>query len=326
MSIAKPVTLLLLTLATSQAAASEAGARNYPSKPITIIVAYKAGGTNDIIARQVATKMSMNLGVSVIVENRPGAAGNIGVRYVAQAAPDGYVIAAVPVGNLSINQWVFADPGYDPEQDFAPITLAGTVPNVIVVNPSLPAAGIKELIAYAKKHPTAINFASMSSGSTGHLCGELFKLRSGIDMVHVPYPGAAPALTDLMGGHVQMMCDNVTNASSYIKAGKLKALGVTTLERVKGLEQVPTLDEQGMDGFEATSWFGFVAPAKTPKAILKTLNAEIVKALHDPDVKQQLEQQGLNVVGNTQDEFAQFITAETKKWRQVVQQAGVKLD
>lgn len=296
----------------------------YPSRAISVIVPYAAGGTNDVLARLVANKMSNQLGVSVLVENRPGAGGNIGARHVTAAEPDGYTIGAVPVGVLAINQWVYSDPGFDAQKDLIPITLAGHVPNVIVATPSLPANTIAELIEYAKAHPGEISFASMGTGTTGHLCAELFKLQTQTDMPHVPYKGAAPALTDLMGGHVQLMCDNLTNALPHIQSVKIKALAVTSSARAPKLPDVPTVQEAGLKDFEATAWFGFAAPARTPADRLETLNAAIVKALNDPDVQQKLEGLGMDVVGNTTAEFAAFVNSETGKWREVVERSGAK--
>lgn len=305
-------------------AGSGALAQGYPAKPISIIVPYAAGGTNDLLAREVSAKLSVSMGVPVVVENRSGAGGNIGARHVARAAPDGYTLGAVPVGVLSINQWIYADAGFDPAKDLAPITMAGSVPNVLTVNPSLPVHNVEELIQYARAHPGKLSFASMGVGTTGHLCGEMLKMLTKVDITHVPYKGAAPALSDLLAGHVQMMCDNLTNAMPHIKAGKLRALAVTSLKRAPMLPDTPTLSEAGVEGFEATAWFGFVAPAATPRPIIDKLNAELVKALRDPEVGQRLANLGLMTVADTPEEFARFISSETKKWKEVVQRSGAK--
>ncbi|MDX3904397.1 MAG: tripartite tricarboxylate transporter substrate binding protein [Pigmentiphaga sp.] len=298
----------------------------YPARPISIVVPYPAGGTNDIIARVVGARMAESMGVPVIVENRAGAGGNIGARHVARAPADGYVLGAVPAGVLAINQWVYPDAGFDPAVDLAPVGLAGSVPNVFVVNPALPVGSIQELVASAKQNPGKLNFASMGTGTTGHLCGEMFRMLTGTDIAHVPYKGAAPAMADLLAGHVGLMCDNLTNALPHIQAGKLKALAVTSLERTPMLPSVPTLDEAGVKGFEATAWFGFVAPGGTPPAVVERLNAEIGAALKDEQVQKRLTQQGLTIQPMLPGAFSAFIAAETRKWREVVQRSNIRAD
>jgi tripartite-type tricarboxylate transporter receptor subunit TctC len=297
----------------------------WPTKPITIIVPYGAGGTNDIIARIVANKLTTSLGQSVVVENKPGAGGNIGAAMVARAPADGYTLLTAPVSLLSINKYVYSNPGYDAEK-FAPITMAGRVPNVLLVSPAIPANNIGELIRYAKANPSKLSFASMGSGTSGHLSGEMFKMLADIDIQHVPYKGSAPALNDLLGGHVQMMFDNMPTALPLVKAGKLKAFAVTSEGRAGLLPEVPTLAEAGVKGFEATAWFGFVAPAGTPAPVLDRLNTEMVKILHDPAMRAELTAMGVTVAGNSRAEFSKLIADESRKWKQVVEKSGTKAD
>ena len=248
----------------------------FPSRPITIVVPYAPGGTNDIMARAVAGKMQESVGQSVVVENRPGAGGNIGAAYVAKSAPDGHTILTASVGVYSINQWMQKLP-YDPEKDFAPITNGGSVPNMLIVHPSVPVKDVKELIAFAKARPGKVAFASMGSGTTGHLSGELFKQLANADILHVPYKGSAPALQDLLGGQVQLMFDNMPTAIKLAQSGKVKGLALTSLQPHPLAPGVPTLDQAGLKGFDVTAWFGFAAPAGTPKIfrkLYKTKSAE----------------------------------------------------
>lgn len=315
-----------LIVATMLYTSLSASAESYPTRLITLVVPYAAGGTNDIIARAVANKLSSSLGKPVIVENRSGAGGNVGSSSVAKAAPDGYTLLTAPIGILAINKWLYKNLGYDPEKEFAPITLAGSVPNVLLANPSVPARDIKELIAYAKANPNKITFASMGTGTTGHLNGEMLKILANVDIQHVPYRGSAPALQDLLGGHVNIMFDNLPTALPLVKAGQLKAFAVTSAARSESLPDVPTLSEAGVAGFEATAWFGFVAPAGTPAEILDLLNSEMVKALKDPEVAEKLKAQGISISANTRAEFTAVIARESKRWKEVVDRAGVKVE
>jgi tripartite-type tricarboxylate transporter receptor subunit TctC len=315
-----------LVLALALCTAFSASAQTYPSRPITIVVPYGAGGTNDIIARAVAQKLSVSMGQSVIVENKPGAGGNVGAQFVARAPADGYTLLTAPIGILAINKWVYKNMGFDPDKDLTPITMAGHVPNVLLVNASVPAANIGELMRYGKANPAKLSFASMGSGTTGHLSGEMYKMLAGIDMQHVPYKGSAPALNDLLGGHVNMMFDNLPTALPLVKSGKLKAFAVTSAVRTPLLPDVPTLAEAGVKGFEATAWFGFVAPAATPPAILDRLNAEMVKALTEPTARADFAAQGVTIVANSRAEFSKLIAEESVKWKKVVEQSGAKAD
>jgi tripartite-type tricarboxylate transporter receptor subunit TctC len=295
------------------------------SKPITIVVPYAPGGTNDIMARAVAGRMQESIGQSVVVENKPGAGGNIGAAHVAKSAPDGHTILTASVGVYAINKWMQKLP-YDPEKDFAPITNGGSVPNMLIVHPSVPVQDVRELIAFARANPGKVAFASMGSGTTGHLSGELFKQMAGADLLHVPYKGSAPALQDLLGGQVQLMFDNMPTAIKLAQSGKVKGLALTSLQPHPLAPGIPTLDAAGLKGFDVTAWFGFVAPAGTPKPVIDRLNAEMVKALRDPAVAESLTKLGVTIIADTPEHFAAYMAAESGKWREVVQRAGVKLD
>jgi tripartite-type tricarboxylate transporter receptor subunit TctC len=323
MVLARIVSSLVLGLAALSAAAQAP----WPAaRSITIVVPYGPGGTNDIIARALAARLTPALGQNVVVENKPGAGGNLGAQFVAKSPADGYTLLTAPVSLLSINKWVYPNMGFDPEKDLAPITMAGRVPNVLLVHPSVPVATMGELVKYLQANPHKLSFASMGSGTSGHLSGEMFKMLAQVDMQHVPYKGSAPALNDLLGGHVQMMFDNLPTALPLAKSGKLKAFAVTSATRSPLLPDVPTLAEAGVRGFEATAWFGFVAPAGTPAPILDRLNAEMVKALNDRAFRAELTAQGVEVVGNSRAEFTQLIADESRKWRQVVEKSGAKAD
>jgi len=298
----------------------------YPTKPIRIVVPFPAGGTTDILARAVAQKLTETLGQSVVVDNRPGAGGNIGAELVAKSPPDGYTLLMGTVGTHAINPSLYAKMPYDHVKDFVPVILVAGVPNVLVVNPSVPANSVQELIAYIKANPGKVNFASSGSGTSIHLSGELFKTMAGVSMTHVPYKGSTPALTDLMGGQVQLMFDNLPSSLPQIKAGKLRALAVTSAQRASALPDVPTVAEAGLPGFEASSWFGLLAPAGTPKDIVTKLNAEVAKWLATPEAREKLASQGAIAAGQSPDDFTRHIAAETAKWQKVVKESGAKVD
>jgi len=306
--------------------AALACAQTYPTKPIRLVVPFPPGGATDILARDVAQKLTEAWGQSVIVDNRPGAGGNIGSELVAKSAPDGYTLEMGTVGTHAINASLYAKMPYDHVKDFTPVILVAGVPNVLVVNPALPANSVAELIAYAKANPGKLNFASSGNGTSIHLSGELFKVMAGVQITHIPYKGSAPALQDLLSGQVQMMFDNLPPSLPQIKAGKLRALAVTSLIRAPALPDVPTLSESGLPGFEASSWFGILAPAGTPAPIVAKLNAEIAKWLATPEAKEKLAKQGANAAGGTPDDFAKHIAAETAKWAKVVKDSGAKID
>ena len=306
--------------------AAWASAQPYPTKSIRIVVPFPPGGATDILARDVAQKLTEAWGQQVIVDNRPGAGGNIGSELVAHSAPDGYTLEMGTVGTHAINASLYAKMPYDHVKDFAPVILVAGVPNVLVVNLGVPANSVAELIAYAKANPGKLNFASSGNGTSIHLSGELFKVMAGVQMTHVPYKGSAPALQDLLGGQVQLMFDNLPPSLPQIKAGKLRALAVTSLTRAPAIPDVPTVAEAGLPGFEASSWFGILAPAGTPPAIVARINAEIAKWLATPEAKEKLAKQGANAAGGTPDDFAKHIATETAKWAKVVKDSGAKID
>lgn len=305
--------------------ATPALAQKFPDRPITIVVPYGPGGTNDIVAREVAQKIQEQFGQPVVVENKPGANGALGTGFVARSKPDGYTILIAPSSVLAINEWLYKDLPYNVEKDFQPLSLAGTTPNILVVHPSVPANNIAEFIALAKSKPGSIAYASMGAGSTGHLNGELFRALTGADIKHIPYKGSGPALNDLLAGQVQAMFDNLSTALTHVKAGKLKGLGVTSLERSAMAPEIPTI-ASSVKGFDATSWFGFLAPKATPKPVIDQLSAAIIKALNAPDVRERLVKGGLTMVANKPEEFAAFIRAEKVKWGDVVKKANVKIE
>ena len=298
----------------------------YPTKPIRLVVPFPAGGATDIFAREVAKHLTEAWGQSVVVDNRPGAGGNIGSELVAKSAPDGYTLEMGTVGTHAINASLYSKMPYDHIKDFVPVILVAGVPNVLEVNPSVPVNSVQELIAYAKANPGKLNFASSGSGTSIHLSGELFKVMAGVQMTHVPYKGSAPALSDLLGGQVQLMFDNLPPSLPQIKAGKLRALAVTSSTRAPALPDVPTVAEAGLPGFEASSWFGVLAPAGTPPAIVAKLNAEIAKWLTTPEAKEKLAAVGANIASGTPEDFARHIQAETAKWAKVVKESGAKVD
>jgi tripartite-type tricarboxylate transporter receptor subunit TctC len=298
----------------------------YPSKPIRFVVAFPPGGGTDIIARSIAQKLSERLAQQVVVDNRPGAGGNIGTDIVAKSAPDGYTMLMGSAGPLAINASLFTSMPFDPQRDLAPVTLAATTPNVLVVHPSLNVASVGELVALAKHNPGKINFASSGFGTPAQLAGELFNSMAGVKLVHVPYKRAAPALADLLGGQVQLMFSTMPPALPHVKDGKLRALAVTSLKRSPAAPELPTLDEAGLPGFEANTWHGVVLPAGVQREIIAKLNREIVAILHLPDVVERLEGQGAEPLGSTPEEFAAYIRSETAKWAKVVRESGAKAE
>ncbi len=303
-----------------------AQAQAFPSRPITVVVPYLPGGTNDIIVRTLTPKLTETLGQAVVIENRPGAGGNLGAAYVAKAKPDGHTLVIASVGVFAINKWMAKESGFDPDKDLVPVVNTGSVPNMLLVHPSVPVSSVKDLVALAKAKPNTINFASMGSGSTGHLCGEMFKMAVQVQATHIAYKGSAPALQDLLAGTVQMMFDNLPTALPRAKNGQLKGLAVTSAKRNSLAPEIPTMDEAGVPGYEATAWFGVAAPAGTPKAVVDRLNMEFVKALRDPQNAQKLEALGLAMATDSPEGFAAFIAAESQKWRKVVVASGARAD
>ena len=321
--------LALATLATAAAAALlplAANAQAYPSKPITIIVPFSAGGTTDILARVVGQALTAELGQSVIIDNRAGAGGNIGGQLAARSQADGYTLFMGTVGTHAINESLYKKMPFDPIKDFAPLSRVANVPNLLVAHPSQPVKTVPEMIAYAKANPGKITFGSSGSGSSIHLSGELFKSMAKVDMVHIPYKGSAPAVNDLLGNQIAIMFDNMPSAIQHVRAGKLHAIAVTTAKRSPELPNVPTIAEAGVPGYEATSWFGLFAPAATPAPIVAKLNKAIVKVLGQADVKQKIADQGGEIVAETPAQFAAFIKAETVKWGKVVKDSGASVD
>jgi tripartite-type tricarboxylate transporter receptor subunit TctC len=315
---------VLLSLAATLAAAP-ALADSYPTKPITIIVPFPPGGTTDVLARTVGQKLGDVLGQPVIVENRPGAGATIGAAYVAHAHPDGYTLLMGAVHH-TIATSVYSSLPYDFQKDLTPVTVVALVPNVLAINPSVPARNVQELIAYGKAHPGALNFGSNGQGTAQHLIGEEFSLMTGVKMVHVPYKGSAPLVTDLMAGQIQLSFDTITPDLPQIKAGKLRPLAVTTARRSPALPDVPTLAEAGLSGFDMGSWFGILAPAKTPKEIVARLNAEIVKILNQPDVQKTFADIGAQKVGDSPAQMAALIKSDTGKYGTLARKIGVKID
>lgn len=301
-------------------------AQAYPTKPVTIIVPFAAGGTTDILARIIGQALTAELGQSVVVDNRAGAGGNFGGQAAAKAAPDGHTLFMGTVGTHAINASLYKKMPFDPVKDFAPLTRVANVPNLLVANPAQPYKSVKDLIAYAKANPGKVNFGSSGNGSSIHLSGELFKSLAKVDMQHVPYKGSAPAVTDLLGNQIDIMFDNMPSAIQHVRSGKLAPLAVTTAKRSPELPNVPTIAEAGVPGYEATSWFGMFAPAGTPAPVLAKLNAAIVKVLAQPDVKKKINEQGAEVYSETPEQFAAFIQAESVKWGKVVKESGASLD
>jgi tripartite-type tricarboxylate transporter receptor subunit TctC len=303
----------------------------WPARPVRIVVPFAAGGTTDILARALAPELSRVFGQPFIIENKPGAGGNVGADNVAKSAPDGYSLLMGTVGTHAINPSLYPKMPYDHVKDFVPITLVAGVPNVLVMNPAKAEAyGIKsvpELIRYAKANPGKLNMASSGNGTSIHLSGELFKTMTGTFMVHFPYRGSGPALLDLIGGNMDLMFDNLPSAMPQIKAGKLKALAVTSAERSAAVPELPTIAEAGpVKGFEASSWFGLLAPAGTPMDIVNRIQQETAKALGAPALKERLLSQGAIPSGMSPGDFTKLIAAETKKWAEVVKASGAKVD
>jgi tripartite-type tricarboxylate transporter receptor subunit TctC len=312
--------LLVLIIATA------ASAQSYPDKSVRMVVPFAAGaGSNDIMARLVAQKLSDALGQQFVVDNRPGASGIIGTDIVAKAPPDGYTVLMMSL-TFTVNPSLFSKLPYDTVRDLIPVTMVASAPLMLVVHPSVPAKSVTEFIAYAKANPGKLNFGSGGPGTTPHLAGEMIKTVAGIQVTHIPYKGGAPALTDLVAGQIQFMCENIPGTLPFAKAGKLRALAVTDLKRSPLLPELQTLDEAGLKGYQIVGWNGLFVPAGTPQPIVNRLNAEVVKALALPDVKDRLATLGADAVGDTPQHFAVFIKAEIPKWAKVVKDAGLKIE
>jgi tripartite-type tricarboxylate transporter receptor subunit TctC len=303
-----------------------AEADTFPSRTVKLVVPFPPGGPLDATGRAIAQKLTEAWGQSVIVENKPGAGGNIGADYVAKSAPDGYTVVMGALSTHAVNPSLYPKMPFDAQRDFAPITLVAITPNVLVVNPSLPVHSVKELIAYAKANPGNLSFGSGSIGSAGHLAGELFKVDAGVDMVHVPYKGAAPAMQGLLAGDTQLMFDNLASAMSQVKAGKLRALAVTTAERSKLVSDLPTMAEAGVPGFDISTWYGLLAPAGTPPDLIAKWNADVTKILSAPEMRERLATQGAEAAPDSPADFAKFIASELVKYAKIVKASGAKVD
>ena len=302
-----------------------AAAQGWPSKPIRYVVPFPPAGATDITARIMADRISGPLGQPVVVENRPGVAGNVGTDLVAKSLPDGYTILQVTVAQ-SISATLYAKLNYDLEKDLLPAAMVALVPNVMIVNPSVPAKSVAEFIALAKANPGKINFASSGSGTSIHMSAEMFKMLTGVNIVHIPYKGSGPALADLIGGQVDVMFDNLSSSIGHIRGGKLRALAITSATRYPELPDLPTMQEAGVAGYEATAWFGIVAPKGTPRDIIMRINSEVNKALAQADVKEKLAQQGALARSWTPEQFGDFIHNEIVKWGTVVKASGAKVE
>jgi tripartite-type tricarboxylate transporter receptor subunit TctC len=321
--VARRVTIVVLALL----ALTEQGvAQNYPERVVRIVNPYPPGGSVDVMARILAQKLGDNLGQQFIVENRSGGGGNTGSDFVAKAEPDGYTLLFTAPGPLTVNQTLYSKLLFDPAMDFAPIALFATAPIVLIVNPAVPANDVRELIALAKKEPGKINFASAGNGTTNHLSGELFKSMAQIDIVHVPYRGAGPAMNDLVGGHVQMFFDLMPVVLPQIAGGKVRGLANAGIRRPAALPNVPTVAEQGLAGFDASSWYGLVAPAKTPEPVLAKLRDEVAKALKAADMVARIHELGSEPGTVSGKDFGAFLAAETRKWADVIRTSGAKAD
>ena len=322
-----PGALALLTVAATIVAPNTPRAQSgYPARPVTLVVPFAAGGSTDVVGRLVAQKMSEILGQQVVVENVVGAGGNQGAARVAKAEPDGYTILMGTVATHALNPLILKRKPYDPVADFAPVSLLAVVPNVLIVNPSLPAKDVKELIALLKANPGKYDYASSGIGTPLHLSGELFKSLAGVQMQHIPYKGSGPALNDVVAGQVPIQFDNLPSASEFIKAGTLRGLAVTTKERAPSFPDMPTIAESGLPAYETYTWNALFAPAKTPPEVVKTLNAAAVKALADPGLQERMKAFSAKVTASTPEALAEHVKTEIAKWTPVVKDAGIQAD
>jgi len=318
--------LCLAVMAWAVVTSVPAAAQSFPARPAKLVVPFPPGGPLDATGRAIAQKLTELWGQSVIVENKPGAGGNIGADFVAKSAPDGYTVVMGALSTHAVNPSLYSKMPYDAQKDFAPITLVAITPNVLVVNPSLPVHSVRELIAYAKANPGKLSFGSGSTGSAGHLAGELFKVDAGVDMVHIPYKGAAPATQALLAGDTQLMFDNLANAMAQVKGGKLRALAVTTAQRSKLAPDLPTMAEAGLAGFDISTWFGLLAPAGTPPEVIARWNADVTRILNAPEMRERLAAQGAEAAPDSPAEFTRFIGGELSKYARIVKASGAKVD
>jgi tripartite-type tricarboxylate transporter receptor subunit TctC len=318
-------TLFSILVLIAASAASNLPAQSYPLKPIRMIVPFPPGGGADAIARNISQKLTEALGQPVVIDNRAGAGGIIGLDAAAKAAPDGYTLLMAPSGPMVIHPSLHAKLSYNPSKDFAPISQITTTPLILVVHPSLPVKSVKALIQLAKASPGTLNFASVGKGGSSHLAAEMFMMMTAINMVHVPYKGLTPALTALLSGEVQVMFSGMTMVPQ-VRSGKLRPLGVTSAKRSSALPEVPTIAESGVSGYETATWYGMLAPAGTPPAIIERLNREIVKILGVPELRARLAFEGADPVGNSPEEFAEYIRLELARWARTIKQARIQLD
>jgi tripartite-type tricarboxylate transporter receptor subunit TctC len=319
--------LLRLCAAVALAAlCGAAGAQSFPNRPLRLVVAFPAGGATDIIARVLAEYTGKRLGQQIIVENRPGAGGNIGTEAVARAAPDGYTLSLCTIGTCAINASIYAKPGYDLERDFAPVVLVASVVNVLATNPDVPARTVKELVALAKAKPGTLSYGSSGYGGSPHLSGELFKQMAGVEITHVPYRGSAPVIVDLRGGQIDLFFDNAPSILPHIKSGALRALATTGAKRSEELPDVPTMQEAGFPGFVITPWWGVLAPAKTPPAVIAKLNQAMNDALKDPGLIKRFDEAGLQIAGGPPDRLSGLSKSETARWGRLVRERNIKAE
>jgi len=301
-----------------------AHAQSYPNRTITFVVPFAPGGSTSIVGRVIADRMSQSLGQGIVIDHRPGAGGTVGTKAVAKSDPDGYTLLLGYTGTLAIGPSLYKNPGYDPRKDFAPIGMIGNAPTSLVVHPSFPVHTVAELIAYAKAHPGKVNFGSAGAGTVSHITGEYFARTAGITLVHIPYKGTGPALSDLLGGHIPMAFAPIPASHANISAGLLRALAVTGATRSALLPDVPTMPEAGLPGFEASLYYGLVAPAGTPRAVIDKLNSELRAALGSDEVKKQLALDGTEITPGTPEDYAAFIDKDERKWSELIKASGVE--
>ncbi len=318
-------TIRAAALAVLMCAGAGAVAQPYPAKSIRVIAGFPPGSGADITARVIGARLNDALGQQVVVDNRPGAGSNIAAELAAKSPPDGYTLFIGTVAN-TINATLYPKLPFDFARDFAPVALTTAAPNVLVVHPSVPVKSVRDLVALAKSRPGQLNFASAGTGTAPHLSGELFKAMAGVNLVHIPYKGSPPAVTDLMAGEVALMFSPSSSVLPHIASGRLRALAVTTASRLPSLPELPTIAESGLKGYETLTWFGFVAPAKTPPAVVTRLNTEMVKVLALPDVRNQFQIQGVEILGGTPEQFATYIRDEITKWAKVIRLSGAKAE
>lgn len=318
--------LQALVLLLAAVAGAGTWAQDYPNRAVKLIVPFPPGGGTDILARPIAQKLSELWGQPVVVDNRGGAGGNLGTKLAAEAPPDGYTLILGVQGTHAVNQSLYSNPGFDATRDFAAITQIANTPNILVVHPSVPATSVGQLIALARQKPGGLNYATPGNGTPSHLATEMFKTMADVNLVHVPYKGSGPALTDMLGGQTQLWIANAPVVLPHIKTGKLRALATTSAKRPAIAPDVPTLAEAGLKDYEADTWYGLFAPARTPPAVLDRIHADIVKVLNLPEIRETFAAQGAEIVANSQAEFTRKVREDVAKWRKVVQQLQLKVD